>query len=372
MHDNLEQVLTLPLETDAAVRRQFMLIDRPVAGNIRFGKLLEVLDKLAEDVALAYVWRHFPDGRVVTAAVDHIQIIGPADITRDLRLRARIIFVGRRSVEVGIRCEHPAGDDGRGMVHIASCYFTMVARSADETHSLELPGFTPADATAQRRWNRALARREAYRAAITAADEPPSREEYARLHRLHNAQEAPDFHGLLARDLVTTGWERMYPEQENVPKKIFGGYVIRKAYEQSALCAELVAPHRPVIVSVNRINFNQPVRMGDRLRFQSRVTYTGGRSLSVETDILRLGLDRQQAALSNTCVFTFVNVDEALIAQPVPEVYPTSYREDDRYLAAYRRHHAYLAGRAREPRADSGASGGSPESNYRPDRYRQT
>ena len=92
-----------------------MLIDQPVAGNIRFGKLLEVLDKLAEDVALSYVRRHLPDAGVVTAAVDQIQVRGPADINRDLRLRARINFVGRSSLEVGIRCEHPPG--GRDTVY---------------------------------------------------------------------------------------------------------------------------------------------------------------------------------------------------------------------------------------------------------------
>jgi acyl-CoA hydrolase len=362
MRDDIERVLTISLATNPALRREFMLIDQPVAGNIRFGKLLEVLDKLAEDVALGYVRRHFPDGRVVTAAVDQIQVRGPADIDRDLRFRARINFVGRRSVEVGIRCEHPESG-GRPVVHIASCYFTMVARSADETRSLFLPGFEPRDEVAAHRWEKAAARREAYRAALTAAEEPPGRDEYFLLQRLHSAQEDPGFDGLLARDLVTTGWERMYPEQENVPKKIFGGYVIRKAYEQSAICAELVAPHRPVIVSVNRINFNQPVRMGDRLRFESRVTYAGERSISVETDILRLGLDRSQAALSNTCVFSFVNVDETLTPQAVPAVYPTTYREDARFLAAYRRRQLHLRLRA-QARAAAGRpvppSGSSP------------
>jgi len=352
MTQHTERVLTIPLAANPAVRREFMLIDQPVAGNIRFGKLLEVLDKLAEDVALAYVRGHDPEARVVTAAVDRIQVRGPADIYRDLRLRARVNFVGRHSVEVGIRCEHPEAD-GRPSGHIASCYFTMVARSADETRSLVVPAFEPADDDARRRWSRAAARRQAYRTAITAGDEPPSREEYLLLQKLHAAQDDAAFDGLLARDLVTTGWERMYPEQENVPKKIFGGYVIRKAYEQSAICAELVAPHRPVIISVNRINFNQPVRMGDRLRFQSRVTYAGGRSISVETEILRIGIDRTQAALSNTCVFTFVNVDEQLTPQPVPQVYPTTYRENDRFLAAHRRRQRYLrnAALARAARA---------------------
>jgi hypothetical protein len=33
-------------------------------------------------------------------------------------------------------------------------------------------------------------------------------------------------------------------------------------------------------------------------------------------------------ALSNTCIFTFVNVDAKLCPIPVPTVYPTTYAED--------------------------------------------
>ncbi len=340
--DEISLTTTLPFSTDAAVRRSYMLLDSAVRGNIRFGKLLEVLDKLAEEQALAYVRRQHPSARVVTAAVDQIQVLAPADIDRDLVFRARINFVGRTSLEVGIRVEHPA-DATRPEAHIASCYFTMVARDEAETASLEIGGFEPSDALSKARWAKAIERREGRKRDLLAAAEPPTRGEFDLLQRLHGAQEAPGFSGLRARDLATSGWERMYPEQENVPKKIFGGYLIRKAYEQSAICAELVAPQRPIIVSVNRINFPQPVRMGDKLHFQSRVVHSAGNSLCVETDILRVGVDRGQAALSNTCVFTFVNVDDALRPRPVPQVHPATYREDAAFLAAHRRRAAYEA-----------------------------
>jgi acyl-CoA hydrolase len=343
--DEISLTTTLPFSTDAAVRRSFMLLDAPVRGNIRFGKLLEVLDKLAEEQALAYVRRAYPGARVVTAAVDQIQVLAPADIDRDLVFRARINFVGRTSLEVGIRVEHPA-DGASPPVHIASCYFTMVARDEAEAASLEIPGFTPAGELSETRWAKAIERREGRRRDLQAAAEPPTREEFDLLQSLHAAQEAPGFGGLRARDLATSGWERMYPEQENVPRKIFGGYLIRKAYEQSSICAELVAPDRPIIVSVNRINFPQPVRMGDKLHFQSRVVHSGGNSVCVETDILRVGLDRGQAALSNTCVFTFVNVDGPLRPRPVPLVHPATYREDAAFLAAHRRRAAYQAWKA--------------------------
>src|SRR6266581_6920776 len=66
------QNLMLPFASDMALRRRFLVVDEPLAGNIRFDLLLEVLDKLAEDTALAYARRFAPEGRVVTAAIDNI------------------------------------------------------------------------------------------------------------------------------------------------------------------------------------------------------------------------------------------------------------------------------------------------------------
>ena len=324
-----------------------MLVDEDLPGNVRFGLMLEILDKLAEEAALDYVRRAHPEARVVTAAIDNIYIRASADVTRDMVFRARVNFVGRTSLEVGIRVEHPLGPHGEPPAHIASCYFTMVARSTagEGAESLVLPTLTPEGDLGRRRWDRAIARREAYRQQEHQAQEPPSREEYGLLASLHAAQDRPDFEGLLAADCVTNGWERTYPEHENVPLKIFGGYLIRRAFEQSALCAEEVALDRPVIVAVNRINFVHPVRMGDKLHFVSRAAYSGRTSVSVETEIIRISRDRTQTHLSNSCIFTFTNVDAALRPRPVPPIYPASYGEDARYLAAVRRHQHHLAWR---------------------------
>jgi acyl-CoA hydrolase len=326
-----------------------MVVDEPLAGNIRFDLILEVLDELAEETALAYA-RHFaPQGRVVTAAIDNILLREPADVTRDLVLQARINHVGRSSLEVGIRMEHP----GAVPIHLASCYFTMVARSGegDSSRSFALEPLEYSDELEKRRHGKAIARRESYRREQAVATEPPSREEYALLAGLHAAQEQPGFSGRLVGELVTSNWERMYPEQENVPQKIFGGYLVRRAYELASINAEEIAPDRPVILRVNRINFLQPVRMGDKLHFVSRVVYTGATSICVEVSIERVGRERDTRALSNTCVFTFVNVDSDMIPRPVPPVYPTTYAEDARYLEAYRRNRRHNRRRSSGARA---------------------
>jgi acyl-CoA hydrolase len=332
---------TLHFSSDSKLRRLFMVMDEPIQGNIRFGLLLEVLDKVAEETALNYVNLHFPEARVVTAAIDNIFIRHAADVNRDLVCHARINHVGRSSVEIGIRVEHPGPDP----IHIASCYFTMVARSGmgEDAVSVALPPLEYAAGMEQKRFDKALARREEYKQSQAALLEPPSGEEYYQLSTLHHAQEESGFQGLLAGRLVTDAWERMYPEQENVPQKIFGGYLIRKAYELSSICSELAVSGRSIIAAVNRINFMHPVRMGDKLHYTSRVVYTSGSFVCVEANIERISRDRSSKALSNSCLFTFVQVDKDLNHCPVPQIYPTTYAEDERYLAASRSLQAVVA-----------------------------
>lgn len=325
---------TLPLGSDTTLRRRFMVVDEPIPGNFRFGLLLEELDLLAEQTALSYVQRHYPEARVVTAAIDNIVVRHVVDVTRDIVMHARINHVGRSSLDIGIRVEHP-GDE---VVHIASCYFTMVARGMVEgaEKSLALPPLEYLGELEQQRAQRVMAHHEEYRRQQASLLQPPSPEEYQLLDGLHRAQEDADFCGIPASRLVTDSWERMYPEQEYVPQRIFGGYLIRRAYELSGICSELVAPNRSIIAAVNRINFFHPVRMGDKLHFTSRVVYTNESFVCVEAGIERISRDRSVKALSNSCLFTFVNVDQELRHQPVPPIYPATYREDARYLEAYR------------------------------------
>lgn len=326
---------TIPFSSDPKLRRRYMILDKEIPGNMRWGRLLEELDKLAEDVALDYIHQFEPEARIVTAAVDDIALHVPADITEDVYLRARINYVGRTSMEVGIRVDQ----DKEAEHSLAACYFTMVARigEGDEAESLPIPSLDYESELEKERYEAAIERRKSYREQMDALEEPPTKEEYQMLRELHKAQEEDGFDGLLAGDLIRSNMERMYPDHENVPKKIFGGYVIRRAFELALMHAEEIAPHRPVFVRVNRINFLQPIRIGDKLDFTSRIVYTGETSISIEINIERTSLDKVTKALSNTCVFTFVNVDEDMQPKPVPKVYPTTYAEDERYLKAYRR-----------------------------------
>src|SRR5699024_3116137 len=183
-------------ENDPALRRRFKIIDKNIPGNIRWGKLLESLDKMAEDVALDYVRKVDKNARVVTAAIDDMALHTPANINKDVYMRARINYVGRTSMEVGIRVDQ----DTKAEKSSAACYLTTVARTGigDAAQSLPLPQLEYESDVEKERYNAAIARRKLYKEQLTAIGEPPTQEEFHHLQQLHQAQEQDDFHDLLA------------------------------------------------------------------------------------------------------------------------------------------------------------------------------
>ena len=200
----------LRLSSDADLRRRFMVTDEHVRANVRVGMVLEVLDKLAEETALRYVRQFELDARVVTAAMDDLDVRNAPDIEQDMLLHARINFVGRTSMEVGVRIEQ----GGAEKVHIASCYFTMVARKDGQSLLVQPLEYRTEDELLRSR--RAAERRsERLR---NSAIQFPKLEEYALLHELHRHLNAPSEVRLLARNLVTSGWSGPIPNTRTCRK----------------------------------------------------------------------------------------------------------------------------------------------------------
>src|SRR5256885_13239526 len=210
---SLEQ--RLPLSTDVALRRRFMVVKEPLPANVRFGLVLEVADKLAEEVALRHARRTDPKAYVVTAAIEKVALRTPGDVSRDIELKARINWVGKSSMEVGIRVEQP----GVAAAHVASCYFTMVARvgEGEEARSIAVEPLEYGEALEARRRDKALLRQEAYRRRQGAPPKPPASDEFELLARLHAAQGQPGFSGRLAARLPSMSWEPTDPELQHAP-----------------------------------------------------------------------------------------------------------------------------------------------------------
>lgn len=90
-------------------------------GNVHGGYLLQLLDRVAYACAA-----RFSQGYVVTLSVDQVLFKQPIYVGELVTCLASINFVGRTSMEVGIKVIAENLQDGKQR-HTNSCYYTMVA-----------------------------------------------------------------------------------------------------------------------------------------------------------------------------------------------------------------------------------------------------
>lgn len=106
--------------------------DANPAGNVHGGNIMKLSDSAAGVVAV----RH--SGRTcVTAAVDHFEFHAPVFIGNLVTLHASLNYVGRTSMEIGVRVEAEELRTGK-KTHTNSSYFLMVAMD-DEGNPVEVP-----------------------------------------------------------------------------------------------------------------------------------------------------------------------------------------------------------------------------------------
>jgi acyl-CoA hydrolase len=121
-------------------------------GNIHGGHLMQFFDKVAYACAIQY-----SSSYVVTLSVDGIFFKEPIFVGDLLMCYANINYVGRTSMEVGIRAEAKNLMTGQKR-HTNSCYFTMVA--VDENKKPKpVPPLKIRNEIEQQRFNAAEARK---------------------------------------------------------------------------------------------------------------------------------------------------------------------------------------------------------------------
>lgn len=122
------------------------------AGKVHGGDLLKLLDQVAFSCAARYSGHY-----VVTLLVDDARFLAPVHVGELISFHAAVNWIGRTSMEVGIRVvaeNHRTGETR----HVMSCFFVMIAMS-DDGHPVAAPRFEPADETERRRWTEAEKRR---------------------------------------------------------------------------------------------------------------------------------------------------------------------------------------------------------------------
>jgi uncharacterized protein (TIGR00369 family) len=107
-------------DSAVVIVQQMTQQDANLAGNVHGGVVMKLIDNTAGIVAL----RH-SQLNVVTASLDRLDFHKPVYIGDMLRLKACINYVGRTSMEVGVRVEAENVFTGE-VRHTASAYLTFV------------------------------------------------------------------------------------------------------------------------------------------------------------------------------------------------------------------------------------------------------
>lgn len=135
------------------------------AGNVHGGALLRLLDQVAYTCASKYAKSY-----VVTLSVDRVLFREVVHVGEVVTFDASINYVGRTSMEVGIRITAEDIHTGARR-HANSSYFTMIAVDA-EGQPAAVPALELGTPTEQRRYEEARLRRRALRETFAQMDTP--------------------------------------------------------------------------------------------------------------------------------------------------------------------------------------------------------
>ncbi|MBF0529715.1 MAG: acyl-CoA thioesterase [Deltaproteobacteria bacterium] len=140
-------------ESSLVMAQQMMPEDANPYGNIHGGVIMKLIDTTAGVCAIRHARRN-----VVTASIDRLDLRTPVYIGELVILKASVNFVGRSSMELGVRVEAENLQTGQ-VRHTSSAYLTFVALDEDGKPT-PVPGLILTTEEEKRRNREAQSRRE--------------------------------------------------------------------------------------------------------------------------------------------------------------------------------------------------------------------
>jgi|TARA_B110000259_G_scaffold4269_1_gene4861 uncharacterized protein (TIGR00369 family) len=133
------------------------------------------------------------------------------------------------------------------------------------------------------------------------------------------------------KDSQLTITELMLPAHSNFSGKIHGGHILNLMDQIAFACASKHSSNYCVTASVNKVDFLNPIEVGELLTLKASVNYTGRTSmvigLRVDSENIRTGETKH----CNSSYFTMVAKDENDKSTPIPGIILTSKDEVRRY-----------------------------------------
>ncbi|MCC6244293.1 MAG: acyl-CoA thioesterase [Gemmatimonadaceae bacterium] len=148
--------------------------------------------------------------------------------------------------------------------------------------------------------------------------------------------------------------ELIMPQDANILGHAFGGAIMAMVDKSAAVAAFRHARTNCVTASIDRVDFKEPIHVGELVTCRASVNYVGTTSMEVgvrvESEDLITGIRRH----TNTCYLTFVAIDRNGRPVPIPAVKPETDEQRRRYDNAQARRQRRLEERQAEAKVYEG------------------
>ncbi|CAO2838283.1 unnamed protein product [Amaranthus hypochondriacus] len=309
--------------SDYALREQY----RNPWNEIRTGKLVEDLDALAGTISYKHCANSSGITRpiiLVTASVDKILLKKPILVDVDLSINGAVTWVGRSSMEMQLQVLQHSQDTSQKADPLALvANFTFVARDAETGKSAPINQIFPETEQEKLLWEQAESKnkmqklRRVEQKGKTDHQDPNRIDELLAEGRIFvDLPALADRDSILIRDTCLQSSIICHPQQRNIHGRIFGGYLMRKAFELAFATAYTFAGASPRFLEVDHVDFVKPVDVGNFLRMKSCVLYTELQNparplINIEVVAHVTRPELRTSEVSNKFYFTFTVSPEA-------------------------------------------------------------
>lgn len=130
----------------------------------------------------------------------------------------------------------------------------------------------------------------------------------------------------------------MLPQHANFAGTVYGGTILSIADSVAYVCAARHAGPHCVTMSVDRVDFRDPIRIGELVTFLASVNFVGRTSMEVGIRIVAEDFKTGNKRHTNSCYFTMVCLDEKGRPTEAVKIIPETEAEKRRFEAGRRRY----------------------------------
>ena len=139
------------------------------------------------------------------------------------------------------------------------------------------------------------------------------------------------------RDSESILTELMMPHHANIMGNVFGGHILALVDRVAAVAAIRHSRHACVTVSVDKVDFREPIHVGELVTAMARVNFAGKTSMEVGVKVLAENVLTGEKRHTNSCYVTYVALDDEGKPTEVPPIVPETPDEKRRYDRAAKR-----------------------------------